>query len=264
MADNHFSFSQLRTFLNCPKQYEFSYIDKIKLPPRGAMIRGKSIHTQREQSMVNKMTEGVPLPLEQVQQIAAEEVEKGFSGEVALEEGETKEQVKGETKDAAIRLTTLDRATHQERIVPVSVEDRTLIEIPGLSRSVLTIMDLVDDQRFVRDLKTSSRSPSKEGIERNDQLNVYAIAYEAKHGEPPAGTALDYLIDTKTPKTETLEAKPDAIDKEITIARMGKAIEAIETGIFPPAPSDWWGCSAKWCGYWDRCPYGGLGRSKHG
>ena len=41
--------------------------------------------------------------------------------------------------------------------------------------------------------------------------------------------------------------------------RLGMMTKSIEAGIFIPR-TNWYGCSKKFCGYFDRCEFGGLGR----
>jgi hypothetical protein len=74
-------------------------------------------------------------------------------------------------------------------------------------------------------------------------------------GDPPDAVALDYLVDTKTPRVITLTAVRDHDDYRALLARVETIAQMIETGVFPPVSPDHWMCGPRWCGYWDSCRY---------
>lgn len=119
----------------------------------------------------------------------------------------------------------------------------------------------------IRDTKTSGKSPTKsimDGSDRpgiaddSDQLTAYACASHVLDGRLPDSMVLDYLIytpkkhDTKYVPTKTTR---DMSDVQVFLNRFANAVQAYRTGMFVPAKADWWGCSQKYCGYWDMCPY---------
>jgi CRISPR/Cas system-associated exonuclease Cas4 (RecB family) len=40
----HISASQIKTYMRCPKQWYFRYIEGLKIPPKGAPWNGTKIH----------------------------------------------------------------------------------------------------------------------------------------------------------------------------------------------------------------------------
>jgi hypothetical protein len=60
----HLSFSQISMFLRCPAQWEFRYVQKLKIPPSGALILGSAWHETIEQNYVQKIVSDEDLPLE--------------------------------------------------------------------------------------------------------------------------------------------------------------------------------------------------------
>jgi hypothetical protein len=120
---------------------------------------------------------------------------------------------------------------------------------------------------IVRDTKTSGKSPTKSlmdgssqpGIaDDSDQLTGYALASHVIDGKLPDFMVLDYLV--RTPARHDLKYIPtkttrDMNDVQVFLNRFANAVQAYKTGVFVPAKADWWGCSEKWCAYWDRCPY---------
>ena len=73
-------------------------------------------------------------------------------------------------------------------------------------------------------------------------------------GAAPA-LAMDVLVKTKTPKLETVWAKP-AQDHAPLIQRIERAALVIEAGAYLPAPPDHWKCSEKFCDFYNDCPFG--------
>jgi hypothetical protein len=119
----------------------------------------------------------------------------------------------------------------------------------------------------LRDTKTSGKSPTKSLMDGNkypgiaddsDQLTTYAMASLVLDGKLPDLMALDYLVytparhDTKYVVTKTTRNMEDI---NVFLNRFANAVHAYRRGIFVPAKADWWGCSQKYCGYWDMCPY---------
>lgn len=127
-----------------------------------------------------------------------------------------------------------------------------------------------DDQFIklvIRDTKTSGKSPSKSlmdgstsaGIaDDSDQLSGYALASHVIDGKLPDLMVLDYLV--RTPARHDLKYVPTKTvrtmdDIQTFLNHFANAVQAYRTGIFVPAKADYWGCSEKWCAYWNICPY---------
>ncbi len=109
----------------------------------------------------------------------------------------------------------------------------------------------------VRDTKTSSKSPAAKVAEDNDQLTCYAAAEYIEEGQLPDKVILDYLVYTPTGKNYHVPAASTRTQDDVNVFlnRVVNAVHSIQRGIFTPARADWWGCSKKWCGYFDICPY---------
>ncbi len=119
----------------------------------------------------------------------------------------------------------------------------------------------------IRDTKTSGKSPTKSLMDGNtqpgiaddsDQLTTYALASLVLDNKLPDLMVLDYLVytparhDTKYVPTKTTRTMEDL---NVFLNRFANAVHAYRRGIFVPAKADWWGCSEKYCGYWNMCPY---------
>ena len=120
----------------------------------------------------------------------------------------------------------------------------------------------------IRDTKTSGKSPipsfmdgnNKAGTaDESEQLTAYAVASHVVDGKLPDKMVLDYLVRTNAAKP-TIKYVPTVTtrsmdDVQVFLNRFTNLIHAMKTGVFVPANQSWWGCSPRWCGYFDICPY---------
>jgi len=257
----HVSFTQLSMYEKCGIQYEYAYDRGIRIPPKAAMVRGTAVHKQHERALKEKIGVGKLPPLAMLQQIASDSIDSSFQGAVLVEHGESLQRVRDGTKDEAVRLTALDHRELLPTLQPKAVEQVAVISIPGISRPLKVIIDCIED-RGVRDLKTSGKSPGQNDAEDSLQLSAYSVAHKAIYGRRPASVFLDNLVATQEPKLVTQEASRSDGDLQVFLNRLYRAVEGIEKGERRPAPHGSWWCSRNWCGYWNQCPYGGLGREK--
>lgn len=121
---------------------------------------------------------------------------------------------------------------------------------------------------IIRDTKTSAKSPIPSYMDGNDkagtaddseQLTAYAVASHVVDGKLPDRMVLDYLVRTNAAKP-TVKYVPTLTtrsmdDVQVFLNRFANLIHAMKTGVFVPANQSWWGCSARWCGYFGICPY---------
>jgi hypothetical protein len=120
----------------------------------------------------------------------------------------------------------------------------------------------------IRDTKTSAKSPIPSYMDGNnkagtaddsEQLTAYAVASHVVDGKLPDKMVLDFLVRTNAAKP-TIKYVPTATvrsmdDVQVFLNRFTNLIHAMKTGVFVPANQAWWGCSQRWCGYYDLCPY---------
>lgn len=264
MTPDHISATQLAMYLGCGAQYEFRYIQGLKIPPKGAQIRGTGVHQARAKNLAQKVESRIDLPVDEIVEVARDSVSNQFAvGEVGIEAGESPKAVRAETIDAAVRLTRCDALEFQAKMQPTAVEAEITVTVPGLGRDILGYLDTADDEKAVRDLKAMSKSPAAGAADNSDQLSTYALLYKTKFGELPSRVQLDAVVDlAKGPKAVAVVSVRTAEDLDMILRRYYAAIKAIDKGVFVPCPSDFWKCSPKWCGYYGVCQYARRGDSR--
>ncbi|MDX9816382.1 MAG: PD-(D/E)XK nuclease family protein, partial [Smithellaceae bacterium] len=240
LPKSYISVSQIQSYLRCPAQYFFRYIRNITFPPNRALTVGKVVHSANEFNYRQKMVSGLDLPLEDIQEYTAAEFEAHMQ---ATEWGEDDP---GQAKDEAIILASLYRNEVSPKVMPAAVELRVKIEFENVPYSILGFIDLIDGDGFIRDTKTSRKTPSENEVIKSIQLTAYTLAYQCEFGEDPAGVKLDYLVSVKKPKYVLLEASRSQADVDRFLRLVGKVVGAISFGHFYPNPTNFM-CSEKAC-----------------
>lgn len=249
----------IRTYLMCPRRYEFSYIDGIKLPPNGVLVRGRSYHDAARANFQHKHDTQNDMDLPDL----LDAYSSVFDREIAdaeLREGE----VAGKLKDSGALLVTLFREERAPDITPALFEEKIVLDLAS-GDQFSGIIDLATPDDRIIDLKSSSKKPPGDEVHKDSQLTAYGWQFyhlTAQQGNPrlPSGYALDYAIhDFKTENGKarllTLETTRTADDLNAFAEDVAHVFTAIKAGAFPRNQTGWH-CSEVWCGYWDRCRKG--------
>ena len=259
---NHLSISQLDMFGRCGEQYRRRYIEGEVIPPGIAARIGSGVHKGAEVNFRSKMQTGQDLPLDVIQDAAAEAYANELANGVFFspEEASGARLAMAEGKDTVVSLTTLFRNELAPQIQPALVEEKVTIDLPGVDLPVVTILDCYTQSKTLRDLKTAGRKWPQDKADGSNQPTVYREAVRAVTGEYPESICFDVLVSTKTPALQTLPTVRTAEDLAILTHKFGIMVASVNSGIFPPAQPDHWCCSAKFCVYWSTCRYVSLHR----
>ena len=198
MSDDtpHLSPSQINTYLRCPMQHYFSYQRGIKIPPSGALVRGKALHYAAEVNYTQKLESHEDLPLADLEEAAA----SGFEREAASA-AFSDDETPGTVLDSTIALTGVYGREVAPQVQPELIEHRFEIAVPGADIPLLGYIDVIDDAGNIRDLKTASKTPPQDAADKSLQLTAYGFARRAVGGEAEQ-LVLDFTVATKTPKYE--------------------------------------------------------------
>lgn len=255
----HLSHTQLEMYWRCAEQYRRTYIEGERLPPGIALIQGKSVHAGAEHNFRQKILSHRDLPRSEIIDVAMDAFETGIAGGYVLDSDESARGpsiVIGEAKDMARRLADLHAEQQAPEYQPTVVEHKATVALNGASHDLVAIIDLVDDEERLTDIKTAKRSMAQAAIDTSTQLTIYSAAWQSESGRLPAEVRFDTLVKTKTPKRQLLRSRRTMKDIEILANRINVTLAAINAGLFPPCPTGSWCCSPKWCGYFMAgCPY---------
>lgn len=258
------SASQISMFLRCARQWAFRYIEKIIVPPSGAMKQGNAFHRMAERNYAQKMETRADLKESDLAEFFAAEFETQMEAEeVILQENETK----GGLKDQGVQLTRVFRSGIAPKVMPVAVEGNFKVPI-GKGESLVMLngyIDVIDEQGRIRDTKamTPQRVPNQFELSRDLQLSTYALARKLEDvgalptEEKPVSMTLDVAVKLVHPEARILPTARSIEGLRLHANTIGNVAKAIRADAFPRNPTGWW-CTPKWCGYWDRCMGKGL------
>lgn len=241
------SVSQVRTYLRCPRQYEYIYINKMRPPITSSLLLGRSFHKAIETANRAKLEDGEILSVEDVQDTFSEAWDRE-KAEVEWEDGEDQ----GQLKDSGLAMTSHYYQEVGQKLRPKLIEKGTTVDIDGVP--VKVVIDLVERDGKIRDFKTAKRAPAKDEADRSIQLSTYAMAYREMTGECESGAQLDYTVNLKSgPKITHLETMIDDNRIERTKALIKGVAQAISSGMFYPVEE---GMACSYCPFKDVCKGG--------
>lgn len=262
-AEQVLSASSLKSFFRCPRQYEFSHIQRIKAPPSIKLQLGIAVHAGAEHNFRQKLETRTDEPIADTLDAFSSTYDYG------VQEIEKPDEDPGKAKDQGVQLTKLyhiggwDQPAVAPDIQPLWVERNTTFRVRsshddgcdgngtckcGVPFSAT--IDLVDEARQIRDMKSTAKTPSQG--QHLMQLAGGAIGFEAETGEQANDLIIDYLIRTKIPKyhQERWGGKVDRQMKKVFAQQVEVAHRMINEGTFPATAAEAGpGGPCSWCGY---------------
>jgi putative RecB family exonuclease len=233
--------SQASTFLSCSAKWWFRYGLGLPDPAGGAAVRGKAVHSLIEYAMRAKMAGvvleagGIADAWDAVWDQAAEGAEFAADDDVEA------------LKVSGARLAHKYLAEAAPAIEPVAVEVRVTGTIAGVP--VRGIIDIIDGEGRVIDIKTTSRKPSKISGDHAFQLATYVeLLRDGGSGE----ARLDSLVATKEPQLVQIEHTPDEAGGRLVERVYPLVAEGIAGGLYLPNRSSSV-CSRRYCSFADAC-----------
>ena len=251
------SATSLGMLTRCGMQWKFRYVDGIKAPPSVALTVGKGTHEAVRRNLTAKLENGELLTEEEVTELARDRtLIEWDANEPVLQEDETQ----GAAVDQAVALARVHHAELAPLIQPVALERAWRVEIEDSTHDLMGYIDIEEAGGRIRDTKTKKKTPSQAEVDRSIQLTLYALGKYVVDGEAPSELTIDALLKTKQPSTAVITTHRGPDDFAAVLQRHQAATALINAGTFiPTSPDNWW-CSQKFCGYWDRCPFGAGGR----
>lgn len=230
--------------------------------------RGHGVHIARKRNLRQKIQSGEDLPLSEMQDAARDLVNKQIqSDRINLHceqlDGLSKQTAAGLIIDTAIKMVEVDRAQLQKYIQPIEVEKESIITLEHWPFDIGLTRDCIDNQRHIRDCKTSRKKWTQTMADDAYQPSIYELGYRAEFNQPSAGFIFDCLV--CTPKRHTISAYPlttkrSEADMLAILERFFAMYKSIKAGIFVPAHQSSWKCSRQWCEFYDDCKF--IGKQK--
>ncbi len=221
----YLSFNQIKQYLNCPRQYYFSYIKEIRTPVNDKIFLGILFHSVAEFIIKRKIEGNVPEYSEIIEFFhnKAEYLKKSMN--IEWDGNEVKAEKRGKA------FTRLFYRDILPQISPIMAEKEMSASLPGTDTPLKGVIDLVEDDFSITDFKTTtskwSQSRAKESFL---QLYIYKYLFE-KNMEGTEINELKFRIlfsknDTNT-RMQEFRIKPE----DSNVEKMFSIIKNVEAGI---------------------------------
>src|SRR3990167_6950934 len=135
------------------EQYYRRYVKGEKIPPAVAMVIGSATHKSIQVNLTSVIQGSELLSVEQVQDVARDELEGLWKSGVALSEEEIVtglKAVKGDAIDTAVALSALHRTDLAPKLQPTAVERKFVIKLDGFP------LDLARSEEHTSELQSQS------------------------------------------------------------------------------------------------------------
>lgn len=250
------SISQLNMFYRCPEQWRRRYIERDLFPPGIVALVGRGVHFAGEVNYRMKIVTGEDQPLDYLTDAAVEKYEQDLSKGVFIprEQRASASIDIQKGKDKAVALTKAFAEVIAPKTQPMFVEERVELDVEGLPVPFLGILDCLDTDMRLSDLKTSKRKWNQARADHEHQPTLYRELVRERTGQYPRELAFDVLVAGKQIAVQRIQTQRTDEDFNILVRRTNLMLEQVNAGIFPPAAPDSWICNPKWCGYWWTCP----------
>jgi len=225
-------------------KYYFRYVEEIKPPLNGAMLRGLSVDKAANGHFLIKASDKIGMKTKDFIDLAVDQHDE-LADEVQLE------ITKSESRDTVSRLSNLYHKTHGKNLVPKSEESIQvkLIGDMGMQVPVIGFADLITEDDMIVDTKVRSQNRALD-LSRDIQLITYSKITNISK------VAIAQVVDTKEPKSDLIVHEVNELSINSVSQKIRSVSGAIRKRVFLPAPEGSWYCSKKWCFYWNICPYG--------
>lgn len=246
-APDHYSFSQLQTFLKCPQSYYRKYILKEPWASGFGMTTGKAFHIAVESMWKTKSPKSAAKDYDAFWQ----------SVDVSQLLDPPEPEDLGNHKARMLTLADIAYARYSESLPPKEVEHRFEVGIEDFK--VVGVMDLVTQDGKVIDWKTGAKPPAQDIATTSRQLTLYDYAFRQEYGQAPSGLGIIWAGYLKA--GATFEERWAGVRLQKDFDRLVKAFQALHKAVkndgpwapAPDGPGIWW-CSEEKCPAWHTCP----------
>ncbi len=248
---DYLSYSQIETFKNCPLHYKLKYLYKIPTPQSASLSFGSTIHVTLKDFYL-KVKEGAKPSEKLLFEILKDDwIKDGYKGKIHekkfLEKGK---MFLSDFLKKEFNPKNLPLLLEQQFVVPLTLNGEYL-KIGGKIDRV----DALPDGRIeIIDYKTGANVPTQKDVDKDLQLNFYALAAMKIKGQPfekdPKDVVLTLYYFDNQKKIQSVRTKEEL---EKTITEIFKTKKEIETSDFACSKS----ILCKSCEYSLICGYEG-------
>ena len=245
---NHFSYSQLNTYLMCPLRYRLQYVELIPAAfTTSALAFGSAIH-EAVAAFHQQHLLGDPIRPDQMLDVYRQAWASRNGEEVRFCNGDNEESLQEKAK----QMLTVYHESCDPSVETLGIEEFFEVSIHDAVPPFQGYIDLIEQGQSgtatVVDLKTAARKLSNGQAHSNLQLTAYSIGAAALGFNPDQLTLrLDVVTKTKTPELVRYETTRTEPQRERFCKLVTQVWHAIERESWFPR-QDWHCSQCAWAG----------------
>ena len=253
---DHLSASQLVMFQRCAEQWRRRFLEEDFAPPAIPVLVGRTVREVALAALRRKLdADAFPTP-EELADLAADAFNRRAADGVyvAPEELSSVRASLAEAKNAALALVALFRAELVPQLDPVLADERVALDL-GLPMPVAVDLHCLNRNGEAHHIATASKRWNPDRAHASPDPALRREALRQRSGAAPASLICDVLVSSRTPALQRIETSRAPGDLLAVIRAFRFMLNAIDAGIFPPAPPESWICSPRWCPYFYSCSH---------
>jgi len=247
---DHLSYSQISSYMLCPRQYYFSRVVKKPFVESYWPYLGKVGHYTVAEYFRGKR-DGEQMSRDQLKAMFADQFDSRMLLHERAEGIDWKDLNEGNVKDMGIILIDAFLESSAADISPVDIEFEweVTVDVDGESVPILGRVDMIDESGRVIDWKFSKRKMSQRKADRALQPTVYALGMGG-----PITFAYGFVLKHIEPKVKFVETYRSNYDLSwVRDEIIPWTWRMITDEIFPPCDPSTWICQEKYCDHFDIC-----------
>lgn len=252
--NDHYSFSNFSTYLQCSLKWWCRYSAKIEPEATSSnLLFGSAIHRTLDMIAARRML-GQSVNDEEIRDFYSREWQNQIYCSKQLDIDQSEQTA---LHDKGIEMIECYLREWKDKKV-IGHAEAFSIEMPGLSKPVIGEYDLlVEDGKgnvTIVDWKTSARKWDDEKPHKDHQATLYCLAWKEEKGKAPK-FRFDVLTKTKVSAVQMLETSRSEDHFNRLIKVFQQVERGIQAGVFLPSESFMCSCCeyAKACGSWGKC-----------
>lgn len=249
----HLSYSQIRTYLICPRKYQYAYIEEVTVPLNDKLLLGSVFHIVLEWYFRERIS-GL-LPGQSEAEAFFVETFQGFCREQPVRWDDPRDQVHKRGL-AFVRHFFSELAP---QFNPLMVEKELTAPLEGYPVELRGVIDLVEQDLSITDFKTATARWSRNrALHSRLQMVIYHLLFEKNFGNANSRQRFCVVYSRKgnTVRSQFMEVDVAAEDREHLFRVIEHVAEGIRDGRFPRNE----GFRCGYCEFRDLCP--GAAHSK--
>lgn len=218
--------SQIECWLKCPQDFYYKHVLEMPEPMSPVAAYGTAIHSAIQHIFEGRRNDHVP---------ALETIEAEVKAALPRA-GYQSAGIRDRAHAQAIQTVRTIYARFTREELPISIEQSFSVRIPDLPLKIVGRIDAVyqrGDTVEIRDFKTSSSvttpEKAKDRATGSQQLTIYALAWQIKHGELPGLLTLDFVETGQMGSVRKTQRSLDSLQ-----AKLASMVTDLHANHYPP------------------------------